>query len=56
MVVENVQDYIAESWDEMVKKREEIIKRSLEMKEMLVQLHLSKIQQKEKVQPQHIAP
>jgi hypothetical protein len=26
MVAENVQDHVAESWDEMVKKREEIIK------------------------------
>jgi hypothetical protein len=27
MVAEKVQDHVAESWDEMVKKREEIIKR-----------------------------
>jgi hypothetical protein len=35
MVVEKVQDRVAESWDEMVKKREEIIKILLEIKRLL---------------------
>ena len=54
MVEEKFQHYVEESWDEMVKKREEIIKRLSKMKETLLQLHLSEIQQKENVQPQHI--
>jgi hypothetical protein len=52
MVEEKVQDHVAESWDDAEKQREEIIKKLSEVKETLVQLQLSTVQQKEKAQPQ----
>jgi ParB-like chromosome segregation protein Spo0J len=52
LVVEKVQDHTAESWDDVEKQREEIIKKLTEVKETLAQLQLDATQQKEKAQPQ----
>jgi hypothetical protein len=52
MVVEKVQDCVIESWDDAEKQREKIIQKLSEVKESLVQLQLSAVQQKEKAQPQ----
>jgi hypothetical protein len=52
MVAEKVKYHVAELWDDVENKREEIINKLLELKETLEKLQLSTVKQKEKVHPQ----
>jgi hypothetical protein len=52
LVTEKVQDCTTESWDDVEKKREEIMKKLKEVKDTLEQLQLTMAQNKNKVQQQ----
>jgi len=51
LVVEKVQDRAAQSWDNVEKKQEDIIRKLIEIKETFAQLKLNAMQQKENAQP-----
>ena len=52
LVAEKVQDHTTESWDDVEKKREEIIKNMKKVKETFAQLLLNIAQYNEHAQPQ----